>query len=192
MKHPFNQQLFAYWAQRRGARPAPERSDIDPAAIRTILGDSFLLSREAGQEFIFRVAGTRLCALFGQELRDLSFSAVWDTASAAEISEHCAVIAEEAVGIVAGATARTEDNLSCSFEMLLLPLTLRGRMGARLIGLIAALERPFWLGLWQVQKLQLGAIQYIGATTPAAAMMMPKRLRERARRSLTIIDGGRS
>ena len=69
MKHPFNQQLFSYWTERRGARDAPEHDDIDPGAIRGILGDSFELAYEAETGCSFRVAGTRLCALFGRELQ---------------------------------------------------------------------------------------------------------------------------
>jgi len=188
VKHPFNHQLFAYWNARRGERPAPERSDIEPAAIRGILGDSFVLSREAGPDCLFRVAGTRLCALLGHELRDQPFSTIWDGSSVPEIREHCAVVSAEGVGVVAGAVARTEDGLACSFEMLLLPLSLRGRPGARLLGLVAALERPYWLGIWPVQNLHLGTIQYVAAT----AAPPPPPLRERPRGSLTIIDGGRT
>jgi hypothetical protein len=192
VKHPFNQQLFAYWTERRGERTAPERSDIDPGAIRRILGDSFVLSREAGPDCLFRVAGTRLCALFGHELRDQPFSTIWQEPSAPEIRDHCAVVAEEGLGVVAGAVARTDDGLQCRFEMLLLPLLLRGRPGARLIGLIAAMEQPFWLGIWPSQKLRLGPVQYLGATAAPAVRFTAPRLRERKRRNLTIIDGGRS
>ena len=45
----------------------PERDDIDPAAIRRILADSFVLAVEPGQHPRFRVAGTRICELFGRE-----------------------------------------------------------------------------------------------------------------------------
>ena len=43
MKHPSNRELFEYWNERRGTRLAPERADIDPAAIRKVLGDTFVL-----------------------------------------------------------------------------------------------------------------------------------------------------
>jgi hypothetical protein len=64
LKHPFTQELHAYWTKRRGERRAPERTDIDPAAIRRILGDSLVLSCDAGEVARFRVAGTKLCAVF--------------------------------------------------------------------------------------------------------------------------------
>ena len=43
MKHPSNRELFNYWNERRGPRLAPERADIEPSAIRHVLGDTFVL-----------------------------------------------------------------------------------------------------------------------------------------------------
>src|SRR6202008_4456889 len=43
MKPPSNRELFEYWNLRRGERLAPERGDIEPGAIRSILGDTFVL-----------------------------------------------------------------------------------------------------------------------------------------------------
>jgi len=60
MKHPSNRDLFAYWNERRGARPAPERADIEPAAIRHVLGDTFVLEIDRATQHPFRLAGTRL------------------------------------------------------------------------------------------------------------------------------------
>jgi hypothetical protein len=191
VKHPSNQQLFAYWTERRGARAAPDRDDIDPAAIRAFLGDSFILARDDGDDFAFRVAGTRLCALFGRELRDLPFAGIWDAAGADDIRAHCAVVAGECVAIAGGARAQTDTDLLCNFEVLLLPLFHRGQPGTRLLGLIAPLERPFWLGIWPAQALRLGAIQYIGTTAAAPPRDPAGLLRARARRSLTVVDGGR-
>jgi len=188
VKHPFNHRLYAYWTERRGARPAPERADIDPGAIRRMLGDSFVLSCDAGEDHLFRVAGTRLCALFGRELRGQPFSTIWDIESAGEVRDLVAIAADEAVGVAAGAQTRTGDELPCNVEILLLPLAHRGKIGVRMLGLVAAFERPYWLGIWPAQPLRLGVIQYLG---PAAA---PANARPNGpkRRVLTVIDGGRS
>src|SRR3954471_5022016 len=69
MKHPSNRELFEYWNLRRGERLPPERSDIDPGAIRKILGDTFVLEMSGINNPVFRLAGTRLCALFARELK---------------------------------------------------------------------------------------------------------------------------
>jgi len=188
VKHPFSRELFAYWTDLRGTRAAPERNDIDPAAIRRLLGDSFVLSREAGSGCRFRIAGTQLCALFDRELRGEPFTAIWDVSSATEVGDLCAVVSEEGVGVTAGAEAQTADALHCNFEAVLLPLSLNGRPGARMVGLVVPLERPYWLGLWPIGPLRLGTIQYLGPALEPHRGALPARLR----RSLTVIEGGRT
>ncbi len=194
MKHPYNHQLFAYWNERRGRRPAPERADIEPGAMRRILGDSFVLSLNAERGHPFRVAGTRICALFGRELRGEPFSALWDDESVPQIHDLVAIIAEDGVGVVAGARATTAEDLQCNLEMLLLPLMHRGQLGLRMLGVIAAMERPYWLGMWSARPLRLGVIQFVGpdaiagGVNPAGAAL-PHTI---TRPSFTVIPGGRA
>ncbi len=194
MKHPFNRRLLAYWNERRGSRAAPERADIDPAAMRDILGDSFVLALDAGQGHRFRIAGTRVCALFGRELRGVSFADLWDAESAPQIRDLTGVIAEDATGVVAGARAATAEGQHCDFEMLLLPLTHRGRLGLRMLGVIAAMERPYWLGIWSAGPLRLGVIQFVGSHAlemPVLKFGLPRSAEEK-RRSFSFIPGGRT
>ena len=40
MKHAASSELYAYWQEKRGKRPAPERADIEPGAIRGALSDA--------------------------------------------------------------------------------------------------------------------------------------------------------
>ncbi len=77
MKHPSNRELFDYWNERRGERLAPERAEIEPSAIRHVLGDTFVLEVNGAGNHLFRIAGTRLCALFGRELKTESFLPLW-------------------------------------------------------------------------------------------------------------------
>jgi hypothetical protein len=195
MKHPSNQQLFAYWIERRGERDAPERSDIDPGAIRAILGDSFLLaydaqSGDARAGCTFRVAGTRLCALFGRELRGEPFASLWDAESATQMRDLVGIVAEEGIGLAAAATAFSSEGTECHFELLLLPLAHRGSMGMRLLGMLAPFRRPYWLGIWPAQPLRLGTFKFVGQ--PSVASLGVAIAPPAARRALMVIDGGRT
>ena len=69
MKHAASRELYAYWEGKRGSRPAPERAEIDPGAIRGALGDTFILALDRGAGHPLRLAGTRVCALFGREIK---------------------------------------------------------------------------------------------------------------------------
>ena len=124
MKHPSNRELFDYWNERRGERPAPERGDIEPAAIRQVLGDTFVLEANGLDNHLFRLAGTRLCALFGRELKGERFLKLWQRSGQTAIRELIAVVMEEKVGIVASVTGATSDDTLApvNLEMLLLPL----------------------------------------------------------------------
>jgi hypothetical protein len=87
MKHPLTRELYDYWNGRRGEEAMPERADIDPAAIRRILADTFVLAVEPGQNPRFRVAGTKVCELFGRELRGDDFMGLWGEADARQVRE---------------------------------------------------------------------------------------------------------
>jgi len=97
MKHPSNQQFFAYWNQKRGEARAPDRGDIDPDAVRELLGDIFVLACDEPSRFPFRVAGTRLCALAGRDLKNRSFSELFATEARREIEDIVAAVTEDMV-----------------------------------------------------------------------------------------------
>src|SRR5258708_37670535 len=87
MKHPSSREFFAYWDEKRGAARAPDRSEIEPGAGRELLGDIFVLSYDATSGHPFRVAGTRVCALAGRDLKDRSFSALFAPDARREIED---------------------------------------------------------------------------------------------------------
>ena len=73
MKQDGSIALFQYWNRLRHGRPAPKRTEIEPADIKTLLADTFILERDTRGEAVFRLAGTRLCAVYGRELKGFSF-----------------------------------------------------------------------------------------------------------------------
>jgi len=69
VEHPKLQRLLRYWDDKRGARPMPARIDIDPLEIPDLLPHVFLI--DVGYdplEFRFRLAGTEVNKLFGEEV----------------------------------------------------------------------------------------------------------------------------
>ena len=69
--------LFQYWNRLRAGRPAPKRTEIEPADIKTLLADTFILEKDTRGEAVFRLAGTRLCAIYGRELKGFAFASLW-------------------------------------------------------------------------------------------------------------------
>src|SRR5437899_6822037 len=140
MKHPSNREFFAYWDEKRGGARAPDRSEIEPGAVRELLGDIFVLSYDATSGHPFRVAGTRICALAGCDLKDRSFSALFAPDTRREIEDLITVVAEEMQAAVAGITATSEDGSPAHLELLLLPFNARAHTPLSLTGLLAPFE----------------------------------------------------
>jgi len=189
MKHAASRELYAYWEQQRGQRQAPERADIEPGAIRGALSDTFILElTDAGDSPSFRLAGTRVCALFGRELKGESFIDLWALADRGTIADLLTISADESVGTVAGVTAHTTSGETVELELLLLPLGMRRPRLARTIGVLAALKSPVWLGTRPISALTLGSRRHVGAM--AKTRLLPRFMAPR--RGLVVHEGGRS
>jgi len=192
MKQASSRELFGYWTQRRGTRRAPERGEIEPSAIRRALGDVFVLEFDRNDGHPFRLAGTRVCALFGRELKNEPFLYLWNLEARASIAKLVNAVADEATGLVASVTGRTAEGWSQELELLLLPLAHRGDTRARMIGSLAPLIAPFWLGSAQLGNLTLGTFRHLDPAfeTPAVSRLLAAAADQR-RAALTVHDGGR-
>lgn len=193
MKHASIRELFDYWHMRRGARPAPERSEIEPGAIRSVLADTFMLSFDPRTGHPFRIAGTRVCAAFGRELKGVGFTEIWAAASRDPIRELLATVATETLGVVAGASGRSHEGTTLGLELLVLPLAHRGTASARMLGALVPTEVPYWLGSHTLGRLTLGTIRYLSPETspyaaPRRALALPSDAR--IRHGLVVYDGG--
>jgi hypothetical protein len=162
MKHVSTRTVYEYWNRLRQNRPAPARGDIDPAAIRYALGDTFMLAADFAGQLRFRLAGTRVCALFGREIKGEAFTALWDVPSHQPVDELVNIVIGEAAGAVAGLTGRTEDGTATEIEMLLLPLAQSGRARIRALGVMVPTVPPYWLGAKPVTALELVGLRHIG------------------------------
>ena len=147
MKHSSTRELFDYWNMRRGSRSAPERSEIEPGAIRHILADTFMLTFDPRAGHPFRIAGTRVCAAFGRELKGVGFTEIWARASKDPIRDVLTTVASESVGVVAGASGRSHSGAALELEFLVLPLAHRGGASTRILGALVPTEVPYWLGV---------------------------------------------
>jgi hypothetical protein len=194
MKHPSNCELFTYWNVSRGNRLAPERADIEPGAIRRVLGDTFVLEVDGRAKYPFRIAGTRLCALFARELKGESFVGLWQKSAQTTLREMMTVVVEEKIGVVASAAGQTADEalLPIGLELMLLPLGYRTRSEARLLGALAPLAAPYWLGVKATGPLSLGMFRHIGGAVDTATPHRFRAASGRLKHGLTVYDGGRA
>lgn len=190
MKHSSTRELYGYWNTRRGDKPAPHRADIDPAAIRHSLSDVFILAADFVEEQRFRLAGTRVCALFARELKGESFASLWNEKSREHLRALLENVTEDNAAIVAGVVGRNEEGNPLDLELLLLPLVHQGHARVRAIGVLAATELPFWLGARPVMDLTLGTVRHLGGELDSGPRRFTAHLGGQLRRGFMVYQGG--
>jgi hypothetical protein len=174
MKHPSSRAYFAYWdAQRSGAK-APDRSAFEPSAVRELLADSFVLACQRDAGLPFRVAGTRVCALFGRDVKGEAFVSLF--ASPREpIANLIGVVIDELQPVVAGLSATAPDGARAQLELLLLPFNPRAYTPPSLTGLLTPLG------------VARGGLHDVVLTS--WRILQPRRSGPRALRKVTVIPG---
>lgn len=169
MRHDSIRALYRTWLTLAAGRIAPARSELDPRTITRELGDLFILDGDT-ENFAFRLAGSRLTHALGRDVTGSSYLSIFDTPSLATANDMLDRVAQEGEPVLIGirdaslGPHRTPPALSPMErllrrppldtaperrrpfeghgEMILLPLSHRGRLGARLFGALALFEPP--------------------------------------------------
>lgn len=181
MRQKTSQLLYVYWNDIRGGRLAPKRFDVEPGRIASVLSETFILEITDDGRLPYRLAGTRICELFGTEFRGHSFFDGWghdDRETLMRLvepsAEHGGVIvfSFEAIG--------TDTTRRVAFEGTLLPLLHQGSEVGRFLGSLSPLETPAWLGTERLKTLRLLDHELIWPDGRPHAMANQMRLTERA------------
>ncbi len=162
VKHIVSRELLAYWHGLRGARAAPERSDLDPAALRRVLADLFILGVDDPDAPLFpiRLAGARFDAFWSTGLRGTSMLGLFAGPDRAAMGRVPQDVLDHQVPALAGLTAAPPgDGRPVALEMLLLPLRYRGRTHARILGSAAPFGLQPWVGLTPVDRFDLASVR---------------------------------
>ena len=152
--------LFQYWNRLRDRRPAPRRSEVEPADIKTLLADTFILERDTRGEAVFRLAGTRLCAGYGRELKGFSFPSLWRGKDQRLVSRLIHGVFEQKSVVLITYEGFSRNGRSNRFELLALPLD-GGVENPRCLGVVSAVEKPFWLGADPITDALIDSIRVI-------------------------------
>ena len=192
MKHHSSRIVLDYWNVQRQNRPAPERADIDPGAVRHALGDTFMLAADFVGQLRVRLAGTRVCALFCREIKGESFAALFSEESRKQIEPLLDIVCEENTGAVAGLVGHTAEGVEAELEMLLLPLAHQGQARIRALGVLAPVLPPYWLGERPVIELTLRTLRHIGGDAERGKPSLVRSPQGRLPHGFVVHRGGRA
>jgi hypothetical protein len=195
--------LFAYWDGLRAGRVAPSRLEIDPSRIGAILPEIFLLERVDAATYSYRLAGTRLCEIFGRELRGTNLLDGWTAADRALLVHDLTLTCEQGAATHFVIEGSAGDARRVQLETLLLPLMHAGNAIERVIGATSAIASPHWLGHDRLIDKRLlshepiwpdGRPRFPAVSTGNAAQVSspdPPAILRGDRRSFRVLDGGR-
>ena len=201
MRQEASKKLYEYWNRLRGGRPAPERSEIEPSDIRDILGDTFILEVSTRMRTIsFRLAGTRLCAAHGRELKGLGFLALWQEEDNFEVTQAVSKVYRDFAPVMLSYTGATEHSRFAEYEAILLPLMPTADGDARILGVASPRKAPYWLGSEPIVTNHLRLTRPLepqGDAPPLAPVdsfpgAVGSQRTPRKVAHLTIIEGGRN
>jgi hypothetical protein len=137
--------LYAYWNEIRAGRVAPRRLEVEPSRIGSVLPETFMLERIDPSSYRFRLAGTRLCEIFGIELRDTDMLDGWSASDRAVLVRSLASTCAQGAVTLIVVEAKSETARHIQLEAIFLPLT-HGEEITRVIGAMAPMAWPHWLG----------------------------------------------
>lgn len=135
MRNRNSKKLFTYWNNLRGDRKAPDRKEIEPSDIRELLGDTFILEiDERFGNISFRLAGTRLCNLYGKELKGEGFLSLWREEDNMNILDVVNSVFQDSTPCLISYVGVTPSSRTFECEMLLFPLLNGSDNASRILG----------------------------------------------------------
>ena len=205
MQHTTSKILHDYWNEVRADRPAPLRIEIEPSRIAAILPDTLIVERSAPRKLRFRLAGTRLCELFGMELRGVDFLSLWTSSDQDTLITNIdRTVADASVATLGVKSVTTSGRMTLS-ELILLPLSNSDGDMSRFMGAWSLSEHPAWSGLDYFVGHEIVDLEHVYtgpkpthrgpridtatsvfATEPDATLIVHSR-----RRRFRVYDGGR-
>ena len=163
LTQPAGKAAYDYWNALRNGRDLAGRSDVDPAALRSVLPQIMLLQHLHAKEIVFRLAGTRICQAFGRELRDHSLLSLWDRAHRSVIAGALIASLKRATPLVLRFRAHALGREPRDGECMLLPL------------LDEAGRAALWLGSFAFARDPLGDKTFTRLELTRAESIMPNR-----------------
>jgi hypothetical protein len=205
MKQRAIQILYSYWNELRAGRMAPRRLEIEPSRIAGILAETFMLERNDANNFQFRLAGTRLCEIFGSELRGTNFLAGWSERDRCILEHELATTCSQGAVCALTIEASADGQHRLELEVILLPLLHSADTIGRIIGAMSANSTPQWLTSERLVTRRLlrhqliwpdgrphSVVERAGLQSPFVPAAPDARQSRSDRPQLRVVEGGRA
>lgn len=150
---PAAQFLSTTWHALRVNHDLPPRRYFTPRLMAAYLPDIFILHHRGKSGIQFRLAGTRLCARHGQELRHKLFSDLWPTNHQVNTEEMLHSIANHNIALCAHLSGISHMQRQNDFELIILPVQHYEEI--QWIGAVIAHHDSYWLEADPINHYQI-------------------------------------
>lgn len=196
MRHNATKHVFTYWRRLCGKASAPERQALNPVDLGRHLANILLLERAEDGTVVIRIAGSRVCALFGRELRGVPLADLFIPLATDDLAEMLSTVSGDCLPVIGGISALLGGRLTVEAELLLMPLLHNGGTEERMLAVLSlsSEERTadgscHGFDILTFRVLTDETTRYLHPAEP----ILPFGTRVRERRGhLTVLDGGRA
>jgi hypothetical protein len=129
LKHPTSVALRDHWEACCKASDLPQHNALQLQILGPAVTDTFTIEAPL-RRGVYGFCGSALALRYGRDLTGESFLARWSAEDRTLLDRHFCGMASDGAGIVLGLTAETAAGGFTSFEVLLLPVTHAGGIGA--------------------------------------------------------------
>ena len=192
--HPGSRALFRYWEAVRGEMSAPPRDWLDLQKIRSLVPFLFMIERTPTRGFAWRLAGTKVCELWGMELTGMPAMAQGERFERETVTRLLDAVIDDHQPFVLRFRLTSAMGMTVAAEFVGAPLRARHNGATYVFGVIMPFREANWPRHDCVTTFELSAARTIW-TEPVPGM--PDAEPAKARRAnlpqaFQIINGGRA
>ena len=195
--HPTSRALFRFWESARGEMAAAKKQDLDLKEIAHILPYLCILERDLHKPaYIWRLAGTGICQLFGKELTGQSVLEDWPDFEKQAMASSFDMVVATMQPAVARFKAVSELGSEIGVEFVSFPIQDSNTGAIQILGATVPFHSPAWLGTQNLVSFELSAMRKIWTDFLPDDRLSPKYHQSLSNNKksppfLKIIDGGK-
>lgn len=189
--HPGSRALFRYWEALRGEMSAPPRDWLDLQKIRSLVPFLFMIERTPGH-FAWRLAGTKVCDLWGMELTGMPALAQGERFERETVTRLLDNVIDDHQPFVLRFRLSSAMGMTVAAELVGVPLRARNNGSIYVFGVVMPFREANWPRHDSVTTFELSAARTIWTEpVPGALDSAPgKSARANLPQAFQIINGG--
>jgi hypothetical protein len=197
--HPGSRSLFAYWESLRAERACPNREEFAFEPVKNLMPDMVVLEQDLARGgYRFRLAGSRVCALFGRNLTASDALSGWDAYETSILRNHFKLAFDNFQPILVRMRLLTDTGITVAAELIAMPIRARQSNRIQLIGGLFSFCDVSDLSYRSIQTRELASARAIwtehggGMLGNCPDVTFPPPQKRSSKPFLKLLEGGKS